>query len=142
MTTTNTRAKIEFGLNIAIAVAIVLIAGVVVKRVFFPEQANTPTLTEKAEMLVGTRINVPGANWAQNKKTLVFFLKKDCSFCNTIAPAYRELISDAQKVNVKLIAIPSSVDEGRQYVQSLGYQSMMFTWDRYPPTKYPVLLQY
>lgn len=121
MTTTNTRAKIEFGLNIAIAVAIVLIAGVVVKRAFFPEQANPPTLEEKAQMLVGTRIDVPGANWAQNKKTLVFFLKKDCSFCNTIAPAYRELISDAQKVNVKLIAIlPSSVDEGRQYVQSLG----------------------
>lgn len=64
---TNTRAKIEFGLNIAIAVAIVLIAGVVVKRAFFPEQVNPPALEAKAQMLVGTRIDVPGVSWAQKK---------------------------------------------------------------------------
>jgi peroxiredoxin len=121
MTTTDTRAKIELGLNIVIAVAIVLIAGVVVKRTFFPEQVNRPTLEQQAQMLLGTRINVPGADWAQNKKSLVFFLKKDCIYCDAIAPAYRELISEAQKLNVKLIAIlPNSVEEGRQYVQALG----------------------
>lgn len=120
MTTINTKAKIEFGLNLVIAVSIVLVAGVVLKRTFFPEN-NHPTLEQQAQMLLGTRIKVPGADWAQNKKSLIFFLKKDCVYCNAIAPAYRELISDAQKLNVKLIAIlPNSVEEGRQYVRALG----------------------
>ncbi len=120
MTTMNTKAKIEFGLNVVIAVAILLVAGLVVKRTFFPEQVNL-TIEQQAQKLLGTRINVPGADWAQNKKSLVFFLKKDCVYCNAIAPAYRELISDAQKLNVKLIAIlPNSVEEGRQYVHTLG----------------------
>jgi peroxiredoxin len=121
MTTTNTRANIEFGLNIVIAVAIVLIAGVIVKRTFFPAEINGPTLEQQGQMLLGTRINVPGADWAQNKKSLVFFLKKDCIYCETIAPGYRDLIRDAQKLNIKLIAIlPNSVEEGRRYVQTLG----------------------
>jgi hypothetical protein len=75
------QGKHEFALNIVIAMAIVLIAGVVVKRTFFPEPVNHPTLEQQAQVLLSTRINVPGADWAQNKYSLVFFLKKDCVYC-------------------------------------------------------------
>ena len=120
MTTTNLKGKIEFGLQIAIALSILVIAGVIVKRTFFPERTSRPSLEQQAQSLLGTRIDVPGADWAQNKKSLVFFLKKDCIYCDTIAPVYRDLIGEAEKRNVKVIAIlPNSLEEGRHYVQSL-----------------------
>jgi peroxiredoxin len=112
--------KIELGLNVAIAVAIVVIAGLLVKRTFFAEPV-TPPLEAQAQQLMGTRINVPGADWAQNKKSLVFFLKKDCVYCDAVAPSYRQLIDEAGKTNTKLIAIlPNPVPVGREYIQSLG----------------------
>lgn len=114
------KSKIELGVNIAIAVAILVIAGVLVKRSFFAEQTRPPTLEAQAEQLLGTRITVPGADWAQNKKSLVFFLKKDCIYCDAVAPSYRQLISEAEKAKVELIAIlPNPVDVGREYVKSL-----------------------
>jgi peroxiredoxin len=115
------KAKIELGVNIAIAIAILAIAGVLVKRTFFARQVTPPTLEAQAQQLLGTRINVPGADWAQNKKTLIFFLKKDCIYCDAVAPSYRQLIGEAETTNVKLIAIlPNPVQVGREYVQSLG----------------------
>lgn len=46
---------------------------------------------------------------------------KDCKYCESSAPFYRQLIEDASKRNVKWLAIlPNSVEEGRKYVQSLG----------------------
>jgi peroxiredoxin len=121
MTTSNFKTRIEFGLNVAIAVAIVVIAGVLAKRAFFANETEPPGLQERAQQLLGTRINVPGADWARNKKSLVFFLKKDCVYCEAVAPSYRQLITEAEKLNVKLIAIlPNSLEDGRQYVGSLG----------------------
>jgi peroxiredoxin len=115
------KSKIELGLNIVIVVAILVIAGVLVKRTFFAEEAKKPTLEAQAQQLLGTRISVPGADWAQNKKSLVFFLKKDCIYCDVVAPSYRQLIGEAENANVKLIAIlPNPVQVGREYVQSLG----------------------
>ena len=120
MSKSTSRAKIEFGLNIVITIAVVIIAGVLLKRTFFQDQPNHATLEQQAQMLLGTRINIPGGDWARNRKSLIFFLKKDCVYCEAIAPAYRELISDSQQFNVNLIAIlPNSVDEGRKYVESL-----------------------
>lgn len=116
----NVRANVELGLNIVIAVSVLVVAGVVVKRYVFPQRANSESLQQQSQKLVGTRITVPNVDWAESKKSLVFFLKKDCPYCTSSAPFYRELIQDASKRNVKLLAIlPNSVEEGREYVQSL-----------------------
>ena len=113
----NVRANIELGAQIVIAVAVLAVAGVVVKRYLSPRQvgpASLPRITK------GEQLNVPGVDWEQNKKSLVFFLMKDCKYCKSSAPFYRQLIEDASKRNVKWLAIlPSSVDEGSKYVQSL-----------------------
>lgn len=112
----NARANIELGVNIVIAVAIVVVAAVVVKRYAFSpvNPGSSPRITK------GERLDIPNVDWKQNEKSLVFFLMKDCTYCNSIAPFYRELIEDASKRNVKLIAIlPNSVEEGRKYVRSL-----------------------
>ena len=111
----NVRANIELGINIVVAIAIVIVAAAVVKRyVFSPSPVSSPRITK------GERLDVPNVDWEQNEKTLVFFLIKDCPYCQSIAPLYRQLIADASERNVKVLAIlPNSMKEAREYVQLL-----------------------
>jgi len=114
------RANLELGVNIVIAIAIVVVAGIVVKRHFSPDQMNRGNLQLHSQVLKGTRMNIPDVDWEQNKKSLVLFLKKDCTYCTSSAPLYRQLIADASQRNVKSLAIlPDSVEEGRNYINSL-----------------------
>jgi hypothetical protein len=115
---TNTlRSKIELGLNIAITVAIVVVAGVTVMRYFAYERGrgnqNPPTL-------VGTRLSIPGIGGGPTQKNLVLFMRSDCPACKMAAPLYRQLIAEASKRDVKSVAIlPDSLEQGKQYLQSL-----------------------
>ena len=112
----NIRANIETGAQILIAIAVVVVAGVVVKRYLFPSQVSNGSIQQQAQKLMGTRINVPNVDWEQNKKSLVFFLKKDCVYCKSSAPFYRQLIEDASQRNVKWLAVlPDSLEEGIRY---------------------------
>jgi peroxiredoxin len=114
----NLRANIELGLQVVIAIAVVVVASVVVMRYLSPQQVN-PGKSEP-QITAGTRLTVPNVDWQQNKKTLVFFLKKDCVYCKYGAPFYRELIEEASKRSVKWLAIlPEPVEEGTEYVRSL-----------------------
>lgn len=111
-----TRANLELGAQIAIAIAVVVVAGVLVKRQVFPSpnRANAPQIN------AGEKLNIPNVDWERNKKSLVFFLQKGCVYCTSSAPFYRQLIADATSKNVKLVAIlPNSSDDARQYLQSL-----------------------
>lgn len=109
------RANIELTTQVIIAVAVVIAAAALVKRTFFTGQAsNLPRIS------AGERLNTPDVNWKQNKQSLVFFLKKDCAYCTSSAPFYRQLIEDASKRNVKAVAIlPNSFDEARKYLTYL-----------------------
>jgi len=110
------RANIELTAQVIIALAVVVAAGTLVKRTFFPG-AGTPNLPR---ISAGERLSVPNVDWKQNQKSLVFFLKNDCPYCTTSAPFYRQLIEDASKRNVKCVAIlPNSADEARKYLQYL-----------------------
>ena len=113
----NFRANIELGAQVAIALAILVVAGVLVKRTVFPGQANVAAMPR---INAGERISIPNIDWAQNKKSLVFFLKKDCPYCTSSAPLYRQLIEDASKRNVKCVAVlPNSPEEAHKYLQYL-----------------------
>ena len=111
----NVRANIELGINIIVAIAVVIVAAAVVKRyALSPSPVTSPRITK------GERLDVPNVNWEQNEKTLVFFLIKDCPYCQSIAPLYRQLIADASERNVKVLAIlPNSIKEAKEYVQFL-----------------------
>lgn len=116
----NVRANIELGLNVAIAIAVVVIAGVVVKRYLFTEQTNPRSMQEYKQALMNSRIDVPNVNRNQNGSSLVFFLDKDCAYCTSSAPFYRQLLEEVAKRNVNSLAIlPNSIDEARNYLQSL-----------------------
>jgi len=111
-----TRANLELGAQIAIAIAIVVVAGVLVKRQVFP----SPSRTNAPQINAGEKLNVPNVDWERNEKSLVFFLQKGCRYCTSSAPFYRQLIADASNKNVKSLAIlPNSATEARQYLQSL-----------------------
>jgi hypothetical protein len=93
----NLRANLELGAQILIAIAVVAVAGVVVKRYLFPGQVNPANLPRIA---AGERLNVPNVDWERNEKSLVFFFMKDCVYCKASAPFYRQLIEDASKRKV------------------------------------------
>lgn len=110
------RSNIELGTQIAIAIAVLVVAGALVKRHLFPQQnaANMPRIS------AGERLNLPGVDWKQNKKNLVFFLNKDCHYCTSSAPFYRQLTDEAFTHNVRLIAVlPNSMEEAKAYLQSI-----------------------
>ena len=111
------RTNVEFAAQIVVAIAVVVVAGLLIKRLVFtqpPRALNVPRIS------AGERLNLPDVDWKQNKKTLVFFLNKDCHYCTSSAPFYRELIDEASKQNVTLLAVlPNSAEESRAYVQSI-----------------------
>ena len=113
----NTRANLELVAQIAIAIASIVVAGVLVKRHVFAPQSrpNVPQIS------AGEKLNVPNVDWEKNKKSLVFFLRKGCVYCTASAPFYRELVTEASKKNVTSIAIlPQSLDDAREYLKSLN----------------------
>lgn len=71
MSSANSKARLELGLNVVIAAAILVIAVVAAKRAFFPTQVNRASLQQQAQLLLGTRMNIP--HLVQNKKSLIFF---------------------------------------------------------------------
>lgn len=111
------RANIELAAQVVVAIAIVITAGYLVKSTVFSDQDNGARLPR---IKVGERLNVPTIDWAQNKKSLVFFLKKDCPFCTSSAALYRQLMDEASKRNVRCIAVlPNSPEDARKYLQYL-----------------------
>jgi len=111
------RANIELGAQIAIAIAVLVVSGVLVKRLLFPRPPNAANMPR---ISVGERLNVSGADWKQNGKSLVFFLNKDCHYCTTSAPFYRQLIEEVRNRNVKALAIlPNPIEEAKAYVRSV-----------------------
>lgn len=108
------RSNIELSAQIVIAIAVLVVAGIFVKRQFFQEGRNTPAIS------AGERLNLADIDWKQNKKSLVFFLNKDCHYCTSSAPVYRQLKEEAQKQNVKSLAVfPHSIEEAKVYLESV-----------------------
>lgn len=78
----NVRPNIEIVSQLIIAIAVVAIAGVTAAR-YLSSRTND---VNRSRVKVGEQLNVPNINWEDNKKTLVFFLMKDCVYCAASAP--------------------------------------------------------
>ena len=111
------RANLEFGAQLVIAIGIIVVAGLLVKQHFFPASTGFAKATQVS---AGEKLNVPNVDWQQNRKSLVFFLQKGCRYCDASASFYRQLIADADNKGVQSLAIlPNSIEDARQYLQSL-----------------------
>jgi hypothetical protein len=109
------RTNIEFSAQIVVTIAVLVVAGVIVKRQFFSVPGTPENLITSGE-----RLNLAGIDWKQNKKSLVFFLNKDCQWCTSSAPFYRQLKEEALRQNVKSLAVfPHSTEEAKEYLQSI-----------------------
>lgn len=111
------RTNIEFGAQILIAIAVLVVAGILVRRHLFSESrtpSNMPAIS------AGERLNLADVDWKQNRKSLVFFLNKDCQYCTSSAPFYRQLKEEALKQKVKSLAVfPHSIEEAKAYLESI-----------------------
>ena len=117
-TTNNLRSKIEFVLNIVVAIAVVIVAVVTVARYVSP--APSYAHDDQGRALVGTRMTLTGVSQPTATRNLVFFMRKDCPACKIAAPLYRKLSAEASKQGVTRVAIlPDALQEGLPYLRSL-----------------------
>jgi thioredoxin-related protein len=111
--------KIEFSANIAIIVVAVLLSIVLIKSYLLPDRSKEP---RDLRVPTGSKVSVPGVDWAGNNRTLLVVLQKGCHFCSESAPFYQRLVREVGTAgNPHLIAVlPQTVDEGKKYLNELG----------------------
>ena len=109
--------KIELVANIAIILVALVICAVVVQKYFL----SGNRVGEPPVIKVGTKVALPGVDWAQNHKTLLMVLQKGCHFCTESAPFYQRLVQETANKGVKLVAVlPHPEAEARDYLQTLS----------------------
>jgi hypothetical protein len=112
--------KTELLANIAIIVVALLLGGVLVKRYLLPGGGAAPARGPDPSVPAGTKVSLPGVDWAGNGRTLLLVLSRDCHFCTESAPFYQRLVREtAGRADVHLVAVlPQEADEARKYLDS------------------------
>ena len=107
----------EVAANIAIVLVALVVVAVMAKQYLWPRPSPKPP----AGVAAGTKLSIPGVDWAQNESTLIVALQKGCHFCSESAPFYQQLVKEMQDKNgVKLVAVlPQSPDDAKQYLDSI-----------------------
>jgi hypothetical protein len=125
---------IQVAANLAIIVAAVLLCAVLIKDYIIarPGSAENPLLRAsnligspnrtrppaESQIQPGTRINLPGVDWAKNGQTLLLAVSDKCHFCSESAPFYQRLAHDHGKTRL-LAVLPQPVEDGEKYLDSL-----------------------
>lgn len=114
--------KTEIVANIAIIVVALLLGVVLVKRFFLTRDGADAARRADPRVAVGTKVALPGEDWARNGRTLLLVLSSDCRFCTESAPFYQRLARDAAgRADLRLVAVlPQEVGAGREYLRRLG----------------------
>src|SRR3954467_46364 len=117
MNTSRLSKKLELLANLAIIVVAVLLIGSLIKNYMMPARKEI-----SGGIPLGSKILIPGIDWASNGQTLLLALQKDCHFCTESAPFYQRLVRETVGYSsVRLVAVlPNALDEGRQYLNHLG----------------------
>ena len=110
--------RIELVANVCIIVVALVISVALAKRFLLKSHAAAPLVSS---IEVGTKINLPGVDWAKNDKTLVLVLSTGCKFCSASASFYQNLVAKSAHSNgTKLIAVlPQGVEQAREYLGSI-----------------------
>lgn len=74
------------------------------------------------QSLTGTKLSLPGVNWARNKETLLLALQQDCHYCTESAEFYQRLLRErAGGSKIRVIALlPQKANDAASYLASLG----------------------
>lgn len=105
---------IEVSADIAIIIVAILLGVVLVRHQLFTGAQTQITESRPHMMAAGSKLPLPGVDWAENKRTLVLVFSSTCHFCTESAPFYQRLIKEG---GVRLIAVaPQDVAEGKAYL--------------------------
>src|SRR5437588_3112538 len=114
----NVSREINLAVNIAIVLVVILI-GIVFTRNYLLQ----PRRAERNDyrLVPGTRVSLPGIDWARNGYTLLLVLRKGCRFCKESAAFYQRLTQEAASTGmVQLIAVlPQQVADSTEYLNDL-----------------------
>jgi hypothetical protein len=112
--------KVELLANVAIIMVALVLGVVLVRRYLLPGTQTEANLPD--QLAVGTRLALPGVDWAENNRTLLLALSKGYYFCRESAAFYPRLAAErAGRGDLRLVAVlPQPVEEGRGYLNELG----------------------
>ncbi len=110
---------VERVVNVLVLVCLVFVLGLLAYR-YVPSSTTTQS-NEVAQFGKGSKIDLPGVNWAQNRVTLVLALAVGCHYCQESAGFYRDLIaSNTHGAFRPLAVLPQEVEQSKKYLQTEG----------------------
>jgi hypothetical protein len=116
--------KIEVATNIGILVLTLLGSYVLIRHYILgtksPDQ-NQSVMARRAPV-PGTRISLPGVDWAQSGRTMLFVLSTSCQFCKASMPFYKKLVDESKKIkDIRFVALlPQERDQALKYLTDMG----------------------
>jgi len=113
--------KIEFFANLSV-IAVALLGGAVLLQSLNRGTPAAPKpLAGAGAPRAGTKLLLPGVNWAQHELTVVLVLSTQCHFCTESAPFYQRLAKGVQSRDIGLIAVfPQEAARGEGYLKEMG----------------------
>ena len=108
--------KIELIANVSIILVAILLGTLLLKE-YRIKKSDKPTTIS-----AGTKLALPGIDWAKSEQTLLLVLQKGCHFCADSAPFYKRLVEEfGNRGTIKLIALlPQDSGEAKEYLNELG----------------------
>jgi hypothetical protein len=113
------KKKLEAAAYVAVIVLAVVTSAVLVKRFLI---GGDGAVRPEGGIVAGTRLTLPGVDWAEADRTLLLALSTQCRYCTESAPFYRRLAAEAAKRrNVRLVGVlPQRADESGAYLSRHG----------------------
>lgn len=118
--------RVELCANIGITLLTLMGGYLLIRSYLFNKEAVTGSraaaVTTKRVPLPGAKIAVPGINWEDKNRTLLFVMSSSCKYCKESAPFYQRIVKETQKMkDLRLVALlPQDVEQGEKYLNNMG----------------------
>jgi hypothetical protein len=117
--------KIELCANIGIILLTLMGGYLLIRGNFFKSPIvieNRPaTATTRRIPTQGMRVSVPGINWEDKERTLLFVLSSSCKYCKESTPFYQRIIKETRSIkDLRLVALlPQEIEMGEKYLSDM-----------------------
>jgi thiol-disulfide isomerase/thioredoxin len=121
---------IELCANVGITLATLLISYTLIRGYLFrpaPTSEAQPATARRGSSpgptpSQGAKVTIPGVDFANSERTLLFVLSSSCKFCKESAPFYQRIVQEAQSIkDLRLVAVlPQDEKDGEKYLSDMG----------------------
>lgn len=118
--------RVELCANIGITLLTLMSGYLLIRSYFFNNAAvigsRAAAVTSKRVPTPGTKIAVPGVNWGDKNRTLLFVMSSSCKYCKESTPFYQKIVKETKMIkDLRLVALlPQEVEQGERYLSSMG----------------------